>query len=112
MKNEWISVEDRLPNPEERVLVCAESRCAGKVYKHVVAAMHEDGTVYLEESKWSFGDLECLNYDEDKDDYKIPKGWWEYTIYNDEEGNYPIDDTVTHWMPLPQPPEESGNMER
>lgn len=112
MKSEWISVKDRLPNPEERVLVCAESRCAGKVYKYVAAAMHEDGAVLVEDSGWNFEDFDGLIYDGEKDVWKIPEGWWECAIYNDEQTNCPVSDVVTHWMPLPQPPvEESGDRE-
>lgn len=107
MESKWISVNERLPEAEMRVLVCAETRCTdGKKYRHITAAMYEDGNVWREDSSWNFNDFDNLeSYDEEKDDWKIPKGWWEYTIYNDDEGNYMIDDFVTHWMPLPEPPE-------
>lgn len=106
---EWISVKDRLPKPEERVLVCAETRCAdGTTYRHITTGMYEDGNVYREDSDWVFNDFDKFNstYDETRDDWKILEGWWEYTIYNDTEGNYLIDDFVTHWQPLPEPPTE------
>ena len=103
----WISVDEKLPEPETRVLVCAETRCGDKTYRHITAGMYEDGNIWREDSSWNFNDFDNLDtYDEEQDDYKIPKGWWEYTIYNSDEGNYPIDDFVTHWMPLPQPPKE------
>lgn len=102
----WIPIEEMLPEPEARVLVCAESRVGDKVYKHITCGMYEDGTVWREESSWNFQDFDYPEdaYDEEKDDWKIPEGWWEYTIYNSDEGNYPIDDFVTHWLPLPEPP--------
>lgn len=44
-------------------------------------------------------------YDEERDDYKIPKGWWEYRHFNpDDVYNNKIDRPVVGWMPLP--PEE------
>ena len=106
--SEWISVEERPPGAEERVLVCVKHEYAGKVYKHVVAGMHEDGTVWREESSWNFNNLDDYGtYDEEQDDWKIPEGWWEYTIYNEDEGNYKIDGVVTHGRPMPAPPKEA-----
>lgn len=106
-QGQWISVNDRMPKAEERVLVCVENKYAGKTYKNVVTGMHEDGTVYREDSDWMFNDFDELRtYDEEKDDWIIPEGWWEYTLYNDENENYIIDGNVTHWMPIPEPPKE------
>lgn len=106
----WIQVSERLPEPEQRVLVCAETRCTdGKTYRHITTGMYENGKMWRENSSWNFNNFDNLGcYDKEQGDYKIPEGWWEYTIYNDEEGNYPIDDFVTHWMLLPEPPKENG----
>jgi len=107
-ENRWIPVEEGLPAAEQRVQICAETRCSdGKKYRHITNAMYEDGTVWREDSAWNFNEVNRFEtYDEEKDDWRIPEGWWEYTIYNDEEGNYPVDDFVTHWRPLPEPPKE------
>lgn len=110
--SEWISVKDRLPGPEERVLVCTETHYTGKSYKRITTAMYEDGTVWREKSDWNFNEFDNLGeYDEERDDWKIPEGWWEYTLYNDDNGNYPIDDVVTHWMPLPGLPSCGSEMD-
>ena len=46
-------------------------------------------------------------YDEEKDDYIIPEGWWENRQFTpDDVYNSPIDCEVTHWMPLPELPNE------
>lgn len=48
-----------------------------------------------------------FDYDEENDQYLIPEGWWEYRHYNpDDVYNNAVDDVVTHWMPLPNPPKE------
>jgi len=102
----WISVNEKLPEVEQRVLVCAETRCSdGRKYKHITTGMYEDGNMWRENSSWNFNDLDT--YDEEQDDYKIPEGWWEYTIYNEDEGNFPIDDFVIYWMYLPDEPKDA-----
>jgi hypothetical protein len=69
--SDWISVEDRMPPIDTKVLF-----------------MH----FYRDEIQWiSSGDLlEDGSFFDDKDD----------DVYNSR-----YSDTVTHWMPLPEPPE-------
>ena len=101
-KVEWISVEERLPEAEQEVLVLAVRKRANVEYTIITTAMYEDGKVSTEDSFWSWYELD-FDYDEENDRYLIPKGWWEYRHYNpDDVYNNPIDDTVTHWMPLPE----------
>lgn len=98
---EWISVKDRLPETETEVLILA---VCGK--RHIITTgMYEDGTKSTEDSKWWWQETDGFEYDEELDAYIIPECWWEYKHYNgDDEYNHAIDDKVTHWMPLPQPP--------
>lgn len=107
VKAEWISVKDRLPEPETEVFIYAEVRRDDKAIGHVTTtAIYEDGTIHTEESIWNWDDINYWGtYDEETDDYIIPEGWWEERHYNDDDTrNLQVDDFVTHWMPLPKPP--------
>ena len=107
----WISVKDRLPEPETEVMILAKHKTysfKGDVKtRHIITTgMYEDGSKNTEDSEWHW-ETDGFEYDEELDAYIIPEGWWEYKHYNgDDEYNRPIDDTVTHWMPLPQPTKE------
>ena len=77
---EWISCEDRLPEPESYVLTATP-------YDFVADTMlHIEGFT-----------LTNLLYCEDK----IEGAYW----FNDQIGEE--SHGVTHWMPLPEPPKES-----
>ena len=106
----WIPVTERLPEPETEVLVLAERKAYSYKTKsvtthHIVTnGMYEDGKKNTEDSNWLW-ETDGFKYDEELDAYIIPEGWWEYKHYNGyEDHNYTIDDVVTHWMPLPEPP--------
>ena len=107
---EWISVKDRLPEAETEVLILASRKTyslksrSHSTHHTITTGMYEDGTKRTEDSNW-WWEADGFEYDEERDDYIIPEGWWEYKHYNgDEQHNYAVDDEVTHWMPLPQPP--------
>lgn len=102
---EWISVKDRLPEVEAEVLVRAQWRCGDCIRSTVTTAMYEDGTVLEDGSRWEWDEIwEWGEYDEEKDKYRIPEGWWESNHYSSMDSyNNHIDDEVTHWMPLPKP---------
>ena len=93
----WISVKDRPPAPEEEVFIQTENGI-------MTTAMYEDGTISTDDSIWNWYDLD-FDYDEKNDKYLVPEGWWECRHYNpDDVYNFAVDDVVTHWMPLPEPP--------
>ena len=78
---EWISVDDRLPENDGSYLVTINS-FGGR--KHINV-------------RWFAKDGEAVN------EYELAgqENVWYY--YDSEWGYIPID-SVTHWMPLPQPP--------
>lgn len=107
---QWIPVTERLPEPETEVVILAERKTYSFKTKNVTTfhtvttGMYEDGTKNTEDSGWCW-ETDGFEYDEELDAYIIPEGWWEYKHYNgDDEYNHAIDDKVTHWMPLPEPP--------
>ena len=102
----WISVDERLPENEERVLITEwHDGFYGKPWCVVMTAFHTDGKTLAEDSEynWSEGSVE-MRYDEDADDYVVPEGWWEDVQCGDEFSM--VNAKVTHWMPLPEPPKE------
>ena len=103
-KNQWINVKDRLPENEVDVLICAQRRYyKGGTIPVVSTAFYTDGKMNTEESgyNWGLGNVD-MEYDEEVDAYIVPEGWWESVRYGEEFSA--VDDFVTHWMPLPQPP--------
>ena len=101
----WIPVTERLPDTEDPVLAyCKYGICGGG---YVCSAFYVAPGTYKEDSDFSW-DLEALgDYNEDKDSWEIPTGWYERIHNWDDYGSVAIYSTVTHWMPLPEPPEVS-----
>lgn len=74
---EWISVKDRLPIEESDNFVS---------YACVDVIAHRDGEVFPAE--FSVG--------------RVPKFWGDFSV----EGYVKPEKCITHWMPLPDPPEK------
>lgn len=103
---EWISVDDRLPENEQDVIICAKRRHysnPNRFIRIVAKAFYTDGKHNTEHTAYVW-DNDCIDmeYDEENDAYLIPEGWWESVEYGEEYSA--VSDFVTHWMPLPQPP--------
>ena len=98
--SEWRNPETDPPKVETEVLILYRNDIDGY---GITTAHYEDGSVFLQDSVWYWEDLpDWGTYDEERDDYKIPKGWWEYRHFNpDEVYNNQIDRPVVGWMPLP-----------
>lgn len=96
----WRNPETDPPKVETEVLVLYRNDIGGY---GITTAHYEDGSVFLQDSVWYWEDLpDWGTYDEEQDDYRIPKGWWEYRHFNqDDVYNNRIDRPVVGWMPLP-----------
>lgn len=103
----WIPVSERLPKPETEVMIV----CNRNGWRFIATAIHEDGTLFEEYSDWLWNDIEEYGrYDEERDDYIIPEGWWESRRFTpDDVYNCQVDCEVTHWRPMPELPKEENN---
>lgn len=100
---EWISVDDRLPENGVHVLLCCEiHRYGGEIAGKYVC----DG-YYAEANKIIAGGFpdECdCEYSEEDDEYYLCEGWYEVIKNWDDYNSVAVGDFVTHWMPLPELP--------
>ena len=96
----WRNPETDPPKAEEDVLILFKTACGGY---GITTANYEDGTVLSQKSAFYWEDIfEWGTYDEESDDYFIPKGWWEYRYFNqDDIYDNRVDAHVVGWMPLP-----------
>ena len=94
-----------MPKSEKRVLVTCEIRSLhGYKKQYVCEAFHADA-YSVSEGKYP-EDTDCYDYCEEDDEYYLKEGWYEVIHNWDEYSSVVIDDFVTHWMPLPEPPKE------
>lgn len=96
----WRDPDKDPPKVEEDVLILFKTACGGY---GITTANYEDGTVLSQKSAFYWEEIsEWGTYDEESDDYFIPKGWWEYRYFNqDDIYDNRVDAHVVGWMPLP-----------
>lgn len=96
----WRNPETDPPKVEEEVLIMYQT-ASGEF--GITTAHYEDGTLLSQDSIFYWDELAAWGkLDEEHDDYIIPKGWWEYRHFNqDEVYNNWVDYPVMGWMPLP-----------
>lgn len=102
----WISVEDRLPESGEHILATCEIHSLYGYKKQYVCEAYYAKEHSISEGKYP-EDTDCYDYSEEDDEYYLKEGWYEVIHNWDEYGSVVIDDFVTHWMPLPEPPEDT-----
>ena len=85
----WIPVTERLPKPG-KYLVLKTSELAGKPYYYWQIVSYADNLNKVD--KYDFPGKEYKRH-----------GWYSY---DSEYGHYETGDKITHWMPLPEPPED------
>lgn len=97
----WISVDQAMPKSGKTVVV-SQVNSYGK--QQVISASYCPAMTWEAQpwdSDWVTEDW--CDYDEENDLYYYPEGWYEFGYEMDTW--HRISATVTHWMPLPEPPE-------
>lgn len=108
-RSEWISVDERLPESGVLCLLCCDvKRYDGTHKQYVCDGFHAER---FKEECYSADDECVTEYNEETDEYYLREGWYEEINNWDEYYSIAIDDTVTHWMPLPSAPKMKGGAE-
>lgn len=96
--SDWVSVKERMPPDNKGVLLLQKT--GYKDNRVVVVGRWMRGRTHE-----TFDDFS--DYCEDTDMFYIPEGWYEdIQNWGDYESVHIPDGSVTHWMPLPNKPEE------
>ena len=107
---QWISVYDELPENGVHVLICCEMH----KYGGEIAGKYVCDGYYAEANKIIAGgfpdDCNC-EYSEEDDEYYLCEGWYEIIKNWDDYNSVTVEDFVTHWMPLPEPPKGESSYE-
>jgi len=94
---QWISVEERLPDDEN--VLCFE------LPKHIFNGFYTVGDKVEYDDYGTYGLSESLTEKELEDEVRyLPKGWYEECESRGECDTEFFKRKVTHWQPLPQPP--------
>lgn len=94
-----IAVDERLPEPGERVLAFFRYPATGKW--QVVRAMHAPHLT-LNTEDWGDFEPDGGEHDEATDATYWPEGWYESNEF--EETHWALEHEPSHWMPIPSPP--------
>ena len=108
-QSEWISAEETLPESGVHCLLCCDIKCIDGTHRQYVcdgyyAERWKEGCCYVDDDA-------AIEYNEENDEYYLLEGWYEVIKNWDDYNSIAIDDTVTHWMPLPEAPKMKGGGE-
>jgi hypothetical protein len=108
----WIRIEDKQPNPQQRCYVICENhyqeRFGGAMtdktatFQTMAEYIPFKTVLYDDYMSEEFASGEFGDYDEEKDEYYTPEGWYEWQSTPDI--HWKLDCKVTHWMPLFEKP--------
>ena len=97
---EWTKIAERMPEPGKAVLACINVPRYNKPPEFNQVILR--AVWYPRWYEVANTDDEVAEYSEDKDEYYLKEGWYEWN--QEEETHFFVSDPVTHWMPLPDPP--------
>ena len=97
----WIPVSEWLPECEKAVEVTVERHLPTKTIYLTCRAIYEDGTVWSQDSRFRWENFDNYKYDEERDDWLVPEGWFEAVSYAEEFEA--IDDFVIAWREVGEP---------
>lgn len=100
----WISVKDRLPDSNHVLAQCEICSLDKPMSYTCVAFYAKKHSISI--GKWADEEFDACDYDETTDEYYLNEGWYEVIHNWGDYSSVVIDDFVTHWMPLPEPPKE------
>lgn len=93
---EWIKCSEKMPNPEKTVLAYGLNEYN---HKRIVRAFYVPEFYVSDEDIEFSGDCD---YNEEKDEYFHPKGWYEHN--ESEEIHWKLSFEITDWKCLPDYP--------
>lgn len=100
---EWIPCSERLPESEKDVEITYVRKHwnTGEPVYFTARAFYEDGTINTADSSFNWEDTDNWEYDEEKDCYIIPEGWFESVSFAEEFGT--VDSPVIAWKEIVEP---------
>ena len=99
----WTPCSERMPESEKDVEITYVRKHwkTGEPLYFTARAFYEDGTINTEDSSFNWDNTDNWEYDEEKDGYVIPEGWFENVSFAEEFGA--VDAPVIAWRAIIEP---------